>query len=189
MFEFNQNEKSNIAVQIAESYKIKLSSNIEGIGPVFTGANWSVLSTDEKIIFESGDTKLEMPKNTEKISIELSYEELEKKLKFRVEKDDTTAKEIEIKGLKFNRFDIGKDDKNYFKGYIGNIIIDEGALKIYDVFKKPEEPKEPKEPKEPEVTTQAVTTPAVTTTAGELYPDNDFIKRVEDCNINFRTRR
>ena len=136
MFEFNKSEKSSIAVELGDVFKIKLSSKIEGIGPVFTGASWVVTATDNYVFFESGGQKLQIERKTEATLIELSYDKLEQKLKFRLDSDDTTAKEIDIADLKFNRFDIGKDETTHFRGsigdrgYIGNIIIDESSLTI-----------------------------------------------------------
>jgi hypothetical protein len=130
MFEFNQQEKSSILVEVVDTFKIKLTSKVEGIGPVFTGNNWSLMATDNNMMFETGDKKLLIPRKTKTTFTEISYNSLESKFKFRVDNDDTTAKELDISNLKFNRFDIGKNDTTYFKGYIGNLVVDESVITI-----------------------------------------------------------
>ncbi len=127
MFEFNKSEKSSIAVELGDVFKIKLSCKIEGIGPVFTGASWVVTATDNYLFFESGGQKLQIERKTETI-IKLSYDKLEQKLKFRVDSDDSTKNDTD---LKFN-FD-GKDDKLILgvnRLELMNLIIDESSLTI-----------------------------------------------------------
>ena len=131
MFVFD-GEKSSIAVSINEAYTLTLSCKLRGTGPVMTGNDWAIVTTIDKLIFETATETLQLPKkkNSETF-VEIGYDKFEKILKVRVDRDDTTAKEVKLENtLDFKRFDIGKDESLYFDGYIGSIMIEEKMFNI-----------------------------------------------------------
>ena len=68
MFLFD-GEKSSIAVSINEAYTLTLSCKLRGTGPklsgtgpVMTGNDWAIVSTIDKLIFETATETLQLPK-------------------------------------------------------------------------------------------------------------------------------
>ena len=130
MFLFD-GEKSSIAVSINEAYTLTLSCKLRGTGPVMTGNDWAIVTDIDKLIFETATETIQLPKKKSETFVEVGYDKFEKILKVRVDRDDTTAKEIKLENkLDFKRFDIGKDESLYFDGYIGSIMIEEKMFNI-----------------------------------------------------------
>lgn len=131
MFLFNASEESNIAVSINEAYTLTLSCKIRGTGPIMTGNDWAIVSTIDKLIFETATEALQFPIKNSETFVEVGYDKFEKILKVRVDRDDTTGKEVKLENtLDFKRFDIGKDETRYFDGFIGSIMLEEKMFNI-----------------------------------------------------------
>ena len=134
MFQFESSKKPSIAVKIDNKlYKITITCKIRGSGPVFTGKNWALTALGNDIILDLSTRVIKFPRKTKDTFIELGYDNFEKVVKLRIDKNDLYGKEEEVPGLEFGRFDIGKDSNGYFNGFIGFIEVKEDIFKVLDV--------------------------------------------------------